>query len=160
MKERSHEDGLIHTPVSCATYQYLPSPLALDMISPSCLLVALPQPQHTCIIIHQSICLTTQKLSPQSTHNTPHTQNNQIYLCGDDKILSRVSGFGHSWWELTLCLCLWGWIDTHSCVLYNHINNNHPIWPWIWYHQGSQHTHNNQLTYSHPLALDMISSMH
>jgi len=133
MKERSHEDGLIHTPVSCATYQYLTSPLALDMISPSCLLVTLPQPQHTCIIIHESICLTTQKLSPQSTHNTPHTQNNQIYHCHDDKILSQVSGFCLSWWELTLCLWLQGWIDPHSCVLCNHINTNHPIWHWILY---------------------------
>jgi len=64
--------------------------------------------------------------------------------------------------------------------------HTHTPWPWIWYHQCiiisshqsvhllnqviplspapqsrfTQHTHNNQLTYSHPLALDMISSMH
>ena len=87
------EDGLIHTPVSSAIISIPPTPLVLGydiIIMSSCYSSSAP-----CIIIHvihPFICLTTPQLTTQSTHTTPHTHNNQLYLWGDDKLLSQASG--------------------------------------------------------------------
>jgi len=70
------EDGLIHTPVSCAIISIPPTPLGLGydiIIMSSCYSSSAP-----CIIIHASsihpsICLTTPQLPTQSTDTTPHT---------------------------------------------------------------------------------------
>jgi hypothetical protein len=78
------EDGLIHTPVSCAiSYQYLPPPLALDMISSSCLLVTLPQPHVSSYIHHYpSIHLpyNPEATNPVHRYHTTHTQQSTISL--------------------------------------------------------------------------------
>ena len=214
------------------SYQYFPPPLSLDMISSSCLVVTLLSLvyHHTCIIIHPSICITTLNLQTHSTHTSPHTHNNELYILGDDKLLSHSSGCYLSRWVWSPWLWLWGWIDPHSSVLCHHINTSHLLGvgydtivmsscysssaPWIILHalsssihpsafqpsryqpcprtphhthtlmhalssrpsihlleqvtplsptpqsRTTQDTHNNRLTYSHPLALDMISSMH
>ena len=89
------ENGLIHTPVSCAIISILPTPLVIgyDIIIMSCCYSRQPSVSsymyhHPSIHLHSN----PEPTNPLHTYHTTHTHNNELYLLGYDKLLSHSSG--------------------------------------------------------------------
>ena len=123
-----------HTHNNQLTYSH---PLALDMISSI----------HYQCIQHPSTSWTKsprchQPVPSPYPHNTVHTQQSTDIL--------TPLGLGY---DIIHALSM----HPASIHLLDQVT---PLPPTSPQSRSTQHTHNNQLTYSHPLALDMISSMH